>query len=637
MAAETTASNTSNGGPTSPSAKHEEDMGRPVQIISIDEKGTQFHLNKEMLQEVVSRVPSADMKVSLVSVVGAFRTGKSFLLDILLRYLKYFDSPKHQDEAYERRPKCDGKSSWLWGADGDGEDTDKEKLEGLTGPDGQTDPHGFSWRSGRQRCTTGIWMWSKPFVRRLPDENGTPGEGEEVAVILVDTQGIFDSETTQMLTASIFGLSTLISSNQVYNVTNRIQEDNLQHLALFSEYGRVALKRNPQNQAHEEDTEHKDEHKARPSFKPFQTLEFLVRDAVVNESNVERVDFNEQEKTNQEYLEEILSKTEHKDLRDVREHIQNSFDSITCYQIPHPGLELVENAYDGNVSVIRQLFRAYVERYAHRLFNQELVAKRVHGRCIVAGELYRFLKVFCKVFQEKNGLPQAQVLLAATSEANSRNAVERGVRLYEKHMRGLFESFNNKYIPRKKLNQKHDESLKDALRLFDEIADFGLDSAVDNYRRALKEKLSERIDELHEINESRNVWKNSEYYLIALALAGVAWIIRMFLDLSCTPWSDVCRQSSDFLGFILGAVFLTIVIVMVVTGHSLYFKVKNYLSFLGDAIEMGLKQGDDTGTSPSTSGRSTEPGSDETSTNDSLESSHGTAQLRRRANNRRRE
>ena len=40
---------------------------------------------------LVAQVPE-DMKVAIVSVVGAFRTGKSFLLDIFLRYLLWRES-----------------------------------------------------------------------------------------------------------------------------------------------------------------------------------------------------------------------------------------------------------------------------------------------------------------------------------------------------------------------------------------------------------------------------------------------------------------------------------------------------------------------------------------------------------------
>lgn len=94
----------------------------------------------------------------------------------------------------------------------------------------------FQWRGGEQRQTTGIWMWSEPFLR------ATKASGnEKMAILLMDTQGMFDNETTMTLTAQIFGLSTLVSSFQIYNVDKRIQEDNLQHLALFSEYGRMAL------------------------------------------------------------------------------------------------------------------------------------------------------------------------------------------------------------------------------------------------------------------------------------------------------------------------------------------------------------------------------------------------------------
>ena len=78
-------------------------------------------------------------------------------------------------------------------------------------------PHGtedreltsFAWRGGQERQTTGIWMWSEPFLR-------TPkGSNEQVAVLLMDTQGMFDNETSMALTAQIFGLSTFVSSFQV--------------------------------------------------------------------------------------------------------------------------------------------------------------------------------------------------------------------------------------------------------------------------------------------------------------------------------------------------------------------------------------------------------------------------------------
>ena len=67
---------------------------------------------------------------------------------------------------------------------------------------------GFSWRGGSDRDTTGIMMWSEPFI--VPMRSG-----EEIAILLMDTQGAFDSESTVKDCATIFALSTMISSVQV--------------------------------------------------------------------------------------------------------------------------------------------------------------------------------------------------------------------------------------------------------------------------------------------------------------------------------------------------------------------------------------------------------------------------------------
>ena len=46
----------------------------------------------------------------------------------------------------------------------------------------------------------------------------------------MDTQGAFDSQSTVKDCATVFALSTLLSSIMVYNITSNIQEDDLQHL-----------------------------------------------------------------------------------------------------------------------------------------------------------------------------------------------------------------------------------------------------------------------------------------------------------------------------------------------------------------------------------------------------------------------
>lgn len=86
--------------------------------------------------------------------------------------------------------------------------------------------------------------------------------GEEIVVLLMDTQGVFDRNTTLKDSTSIFSLSVLLSSVQIFNVKQNIQADDLRHLELFVEFGRLI----------------KTEHNPGCPEKPFQDLIFLVRD-----------------------------------------------------------------------------------------------------------------------------------------------------------------------------------------------------------------------------------------------------------------------------------------------------------------------------------------------------------------------
>ena len=60
--------------------------GHPVQVVVVDDDHS-FNLDEEKLESILLQPDIQDKWVVVVSVAGAFRKGKSFLLDFFLRYL----------------------------------------------------------------------------------------------------------------------------------------------------------------------------------------------------------------------------------------------------------------------------------------------------------------------------------------------------------------------------------------------------------------------------------------------------------------------------------------------------------------------------------------------------------------------
>ena len=61
--------------------------GRPIQIVNVAEN--QFELDEENLLSILNRGDVKDKPVVIVSVAGAFRKGKSFILNFFIRYLTH--------------------------------------------------------------------------------------------------------------------------------------------------------------------------------------------------------------------------------------------------------------------------------------------------------------------------------------------------------------------------------------------------------------------------------------------------------------------------------------------------------------------------------------------------------------------
>lgn len=117
---------------------------------------------------------------------------------------------------------------------------------------------GFSWKYGSIADTKGILFWSDVFLH-------TKNNGEKIAIVLMDTQGLFEIGREYNLDAKIFGISSLISSIQIFNIKGEIHENHLEYLKLVTDFSKKAFNRQREKQMSQ-------------SFKSFQQLVFLLRD-----------------------------------------------------------------------------------------------------------------------------------------------------------------------------------------------------------------------------------------------------------------------------------------------------------------------------------------------------------------------
>ena len=265
----------------------------------------------------------------------------------------------------------------------------KNELENKTDWMGKPeDPlQGFSWKSGVKRDTTGIIVWSDVFLH-------TNEFGEKLAIVLMDTQGLFDNETSPADNSRIFALGTLLSSVQILNLFSIIQEDQLQYLQFATEFARFAAKDNND-----------------VSSKPFQNLLFLIRDW----NNPDDFEFGMEGGGN--YLKKVLKieNNQKSELKTVRQFINASFEQIDCCLLPHPGKDVARNSkYDGNWGAMDEEFKEELVLLIPKLLAPEnLVFKKINSKDLNGFEMKEFIESYFTLFQSDT-LPQAQSIYEST-------------------------------------------------------------------------------------------------------------------------------------------------------------------------------------------------------------------------------
>ncbi|XP_070497491.1 atlastin-like isoform X2 [Chironomus tepperi] len=357
-------------------ASHQHAHGNSENVLGFT-KDNKVFINDEPLKKMFLHADVKNRKIVAFSIIGAYRKGKSFFLDYCLRYLY-----AHYPSINNPKNSLSNPTDWL----GD----ENEPLSG------------FSWRSGTDRDTTGIVMWNDVFLHTIERT------GEKVAIVVMDTQGLFDNQTSPMDNSKIFALGTLISSIQVLNLSGLIQEDQLQYLQFATEFAKYAASNNQGL-----------------GGKCFQNLMFLIRDW----ENPDNYYYGKD--GGHDYLQNYLKINENQKeaLKSVRKYIKESFDDLSCFLLPHPGTIVTgvkkhkNLKYDGRHAGMDEDFKTELAVLIDNLLNpKNLVTKKVNHHTISSAEFHDYVQNLFTIFKSDQ-LPKAQTIYDSTVDGHLTNLV----------------------------------------------------------------------------------------------------------------------------------------------------------------------------------------------------------------------
>ncbi|XP_070505446.1 atlastin-like [Chironomus tepperi] len=411
--------------------------GTPVPVMKFSDTG-EVIVHSENLEKVFSHPEIQDHKIVILSIVGATRGGKSYFLDYCLRFL-YAHYPSIND------PKIDD-GEFLFVKDKNWMGSRDEPLRG------------FSWRSGTKRDTAGIIIWSDVFLHTDEETD------EKIAIYVMDTQGLFDNSSTPADNSRIFVLSNLISSIEVLNLANKIQEDQLQYLQFATELTQFTAIDNKES-----------------NEKLFQNLLFLIRDWYYFD------DYNFGTAGGEEYLKKVISSisTQKPELQSVRDYITSSFDQIDCCLLPFPGRIVAGNRnYDGRWSEMDEEFKDELKKLIECLLLPEnLVIKKISSMEVTVKEMKQYIQDYFKLFQT-NHIPKVSSVYDLTVDSFMNSLIDK---YFDDYKLTFFR--NKDIITEENILTVHEKCKERSLELYDSEKKMGNSEHAANFKTKLEQEI----------------------------------------------------------------------------------------------------------------------------------------------------
>ena len=323
-------------------------MSHETRIIDIQDG--KFVLFEEDFRKIISKVPD-QTEIAVISIAGEFRKGKSFLLNFFLQYLEY-------------RRKCNPKPIVPGQT--------PEWMKNIRKNDG------FQFKSGRTRETTGINVWSEPYVIQTK-------AGKDIAIIVMDSQGLYDQETSANDNVKLFTMVSMMSSTLMMNTPQQINFKQLSELRYFLNYASTTVS-------------------VGEGLKLLQTLLFVIRDFDLEGQYGYSM--------GQDLLDGFL-KSRQEDIREITDKLHKGFKKMSAFCLPHPGKNATQSDFDGDLNKINPQFLDNLTQLVSSVVDN--VEPRKTAYVLTSTDFVDYMKSIIKNFNE--GLTPYEIVRLQQGEA----------------------------------------------------------------------------------------------------------------------------------------------------------------------------------------------------------------------------
>merc|ERR1712194_368720 len=114
------------------------------------------------------------------------------------------------------------------------------------------------------------------------------------------------------------------------------------------------------------------------------------------------------------------------------------------------------------------------------------------------------------------------------------------------------------------------------------MATFGSRNSIDDARRSVLGMINKEFEVYTSLNEGRNPLAGLETYIIPLTIATASYILRAVADLTCSDYSQTCRNTSELLSHI----YVVVIIFLLIMGATKAQQLKEFFGRLKSAVHL---------------------------------------------------